>query len=129
MTTALDTRFRALADRMINAYGASAVLVRRVDTFSEVTNMPTPGTPANYSIKISPPVSPGIKEVDGERVLQSDWFFTTPAANSSGTDIAGLPPNTDTDTITFGSESYRIVAFSPVYSGDLIAAYRIQMRR
>jgi hypothetical protein len=136
MTTAFDTRFRALANRLItDVFGTDATLSRESETFDEVTNLPTDGSPTTYPLAISPPTFADIQEIadiqerDGERVLATDMFCLTPAANAGGTNIAGLPLNVDKDTLTFDGVVYKVVGFNPVYSGDLVAMYKIHMRK
>lgn len=129
MTTAFDTRFRSLARRMVDQFGTSATLSRANETMDEVTNMPTVGAPTTYALDISPPTFADIQDIDGVRVLSTDMFTITPAASIGGTNIAGLPPNLDKDTLTFDGAVYKIVGFNPVYSGDLIAAYKIHLRK
>lgn len=127
--TAYDTRLRSLANRMILRFGTSATLIRANETFDDVTNKMVAGSPTNYPLTISPPTFAEIQEVDGERVLATDMFCFTPAANAGGTNIAGLPPNTDKDTLLFMSETYRLVGFNPIYSGDAVAAYELHLRK
>lgn len=128
MTTAYDTKFRSLSARLVDKFGVNVTLTRASETFSEITNKPTVGTPISYTIKVSPPVAAGYSEIDGARVLATDLFCTAAATNTGGSPVNGLPPNVDKDTLTYAGVVYKIVGCQPVYSGDLPAAYRLQLR-
>jgi hypothetical protein len=63
-----------------------------------------------------------------EDVLKTDWLCSTPALNQDKTSVTWGPPNIEKDTLIFGGIEYRIVGWQPVYSGDQLAMYKLQLR-
>ena len=121
----LDTLFRDLAVDLTSKFGPTATLIRDASSVDNVANERTTISQSNLSVRCSIPVSPKENEVDDEQILGTDLFLLIPARDLSTFD----PPDQDKDTVSLGGNVYKVVSVVPLYSGDLIAAYRLQLRR
>lgn len=117
----LDALFPGLAARLIDRFGAVASLetVTKVD---DLVSGNVTETAVTAKIKITPPEPFTIGLIDGTLVEAGD--MTTLVA---GQDMA-TAPTANRDRLVFAADTWQIVAVDPIYSGDLVAAYRLQLR-
>lgn len=121
MTGALDTRARSLALSAISRFGRAATWTVVTNSFDPSTRRSSP-TETSHAVTISPPSPFAIELVDGVTIQASDVAVMIAASGLAFTPAIG-------DRVTTGSVSYRVVAVSPVASGELIAAYEVQCRK
>lgn len=118
----LDALFPGLAARMIDQFGATASL----ETVSKTDDLATGKVSECVTvaaIKITPPEPFTIGLIDGTLVEAGDM---TTLAVAQGLSAA---PAANRDRLVFASETWRIVAVDPIYSGDTATAYRLHLRR
>lgn len=122
--TKLDTRFRALATRLINKYGKSITLTSiTTGSYNPATGSVINTTSAasvkaiveDYSYRDS-----GTGFADG-LVKIGDKKFTVAAIDLSSSPKPG-------DTITLGSATYSVIRVIETWSGEQIASYELQGR-
>lgn len=121
----LDGPFRSLAKTLIGTLGASATLTRTTpgeyDPISGLSGMPRT---TNYSVKISPPERYSRQDVaTGQGAIQQDDFRVLVAASA-----LSIEPSAQTDTLRVAGTVFKVIALAPVYSGDQVAAYEMQVR-
>lgn len=123
----LDDRLRPLVRDLFEAMGKSATL-RREDqgTFDPGTGTYTGGGTTDHDVTVSPPEGFRQENIDGTLVQASDLQTSIPAK--------GLPiaPTTGTesltDTLLVDGTEYQIVRVTPVYSGEQLAMFTLQVR-
>ena len=122
--TALDTRFRSLATKLINKYGKSITLTSvTTGTYNPATGSVTNTTSSatvkaiveDYSYQDS-----GSGFTEG-LIKVGDKKFTVAAIDLSSAPKPG-------DTITLGSSAYSVIRVIETWSGEQIASYEIQGR-
>lgn len=122
--TALDTRFRSLATKLINKYGKSITLTSvTTGTYNPATGSVTNTTSSatvkaiveDYSYQDS-----GSGFTEG-LIKVGDKKFTVAAIDLSSAPKPG-------DTITLGSSTYSVIRVIETWSGEQIASYEIQGR-
>ena len=119
--TTLDQRFPGRAQRLIAKYGKQVVFTKTTPgTFDPVSGTTTGATSTDTTIKVAPPSSFDIKEVNGTSIQTGDVKVSV-AALDYVPDIS--------QTVTFDSNTYNIISVSPVYSGDAVAKYDCQLRK
>lgn len=95
-----------------------------VASYNAETDSETAGTPTSDSIFISPPDKYSKKDIDGINVLIDDMKITTSNAKAPANGYSK-----ETDKITIGSQVFRIITVTPIYSGDEVCAYELQLRK
>ncbi len=120
-----DIKFRALAKRLIGDNGKLVQFNNNVATYDPETDLTTFGADDFKSVKISPPARYTEDQITGEIVQQGDL-----RALVARTDLedAGFEIAKQMDVV-IDSETWKIESFSPIYSGELIAAYVLQLRK
>lgn len=120
--TALDKKFVPLALRLINSRGAEAVFHETSgDTFDPGTNERIVGTTVSYTRKVVPPFPFREQLVDGDNIRRSDAQTYVAASGLQFTLSTRL-------TMTIGGKTWKIEKIEPIYSGELVALYRIHLR-
>jgi hypothetical protein len=117
----LDSTFRPLANSLISQFGATATLRRVARVYDEDTRRTT-DTNTDSTIKISPPTVNNGRQAG---TLITEANFTCLAAATSLLDIDADP---EKDKIVFKGTTYDLVRSDRVYSGELVAAYRLYLR-
>lgn len=121
MPGALDQQMRALAVDLINEYGKTIKLTREITTFDPSTGQ-TVTTETDYSVVSTPPADFSRSRVDGTLIQQGDMYIEIAAQG-----LAIAPE--DTDKVTIDGQVWSIVGISPVYSGELVTMYGLQLRK
>ena len=123
MATALDTKLRAVALRLIDDYGQDAIfVVPTTSTYDPDTGATTETGPTEYTEKISPPRGYKANMIDGNVVQRGDTV--SGIAFRYGIEETGLEVR-----LTDAEEVWRIVGVQEIFSGEQIAVYVLQMRR
>lgn len=133
----LDGPFRSLANTLLSVMGAAATLERTTPgTFDPLQNEDILPTEATESVKISPPERFKIESLNrlpigGEfastlrgQVQQGDFWCLLAA---SATTI-GVVEN-QTYRLQVAGDWFKVISYEPIYSGDLVAAYFLHLRR
>ena len=76
----------------------------------------------DYTPRASPRFGYKDREIDGTTILRGDTYILVPALN------IGVAPDPQTDVVIINNTQYKIVFNKIVYSGDLAALYRLQLR-
>ena len=118
----LDALFPGLAARLIDRFGATASL-ETVSKSDDLATGKVNETATAASVKITPPEPFTVGLIDGTLVEAGD-MTTLVAAEGLNT-----APHTNRDRLVFSGETWQIVGVEPIYSGDVAAAYRLQLRR
>ena len=117
----LDATLRPTAQSLISRFGKSVVFTKPGEaTFDPVTGKTTPGTPTDTTVKVTPPASFKVSEVDGTMIQRSDLSIACAALD--------YVPDIN-QSVTFDSVKYNIINVSPVYSGEKVAYYQCQVRK
>lgn len=123
--TELDIELGQAALDIIEEFGKEVVFTEppKPGDFDPGTGKGTPSTPAqDFTRKISPPDKFSSKFVDDDLVEAGDMMAVV--ANQ------GLPFKPEPGwSIAFDDFDWKIVDLRPLYSGELIAAYEMQLRK
>lgn len=118
----LDTVFPGLAARLIDQFGATASLEMVSKTDDLVTGKVTESISAK-NVRITPPEPFSVGLIDGTLVEAGDMSTLVAAEGLAASPVANR------DRLVFADEAWQIVSIDPIYSGELAAAYRLQLRR
>lgn len=119
---ALDGLFRDLAVNLLRDFGAAGTLQRVTRVFT-VASGTTVETVTPYAVLLAPPTPVAQRLVDGTTVLASD-FMTTIAAKG-----IVFTPEAGNVRLVFAGTTWQVVQVHALYSGDLVAAYEMVVRR
>lgn len=120
MTTAFDTRFRALARKLIDGtFGTSATLRTFAESYDVATGKNT-RTATDRAVTISPPAPVAESRISG--VVEAGDAECYVAALS-----LSVRPSTE-DVLESDAREWQVVQVNPVVSGDEKAAYRLVIR-
>lgn len=117
----LDAPLRSVASTLVGQFGRAFTLRRTATTHDPDTNSVTE-THTNYTVT-------GIQEDynaverDGQVVRFGDYRVLLAAQDLS------ITPTPATDELRDGSTALTIVSVERIYSGEQVAAYRLQVRR
>lgn len=117
----LDALFPGLAARLIDRFGATAML-EIVTKSDDLASGKVTESVVSADLKITPPEPFTIGLIDGTLVEVGDMTTLVAAQDLTATPVANR------DRLVFAGESWQIVAIGPVYSGDKATAYRLQLR-
>lgn len=121
MTGALDARMRSLAERLVDKFGKPVTLRRTSSTYNPVTGT-TSETTANHAVNAVVELYED-RLIDGSLVQVGDMRVTVPAASLS------VEPSTTTDTLILDGDTWQLVRVLPVWSGEQVATYQLQVRK
>ncbi len=121
MTTPLDTKLIPAVQDLLKKYGKSVTFT----TFSSKTYNPATGSVSTSSSQVShritPPVRFDTSLIDNTTIEYEDLqTYSDPI--STITFEVGLG-------VTIDSRKYQVVSVSPIYSGDDICLYELQLRK
>jgi len=125
MTTELDADLVPEVATLINdELGTDAVF--KVLTAGGVYQLPgsniSAPTYSDVTVKITPPSPFGAFLIDGDIIQSGDMKTLIAAQGITFTPVVE-------QRVVFASQSWRIVSVGPIYSGDLVCAYGLQLRR
>ena len=118
----LDATFRDLAKNLIADKGKVVTVVRETRTFVPATGKNTTVV-TNYSAKISPPAPFNQNRINDTTIIQGDMSCLLAAKGFA------ITPTARTDKMLFDGTTWQIVAVNPIYSGEQVAAWELQLRQ
>lgn len=121
MPTTLDIRMIPRVLAIIAKYGKSATFSASTGTYNPASGN-VANTATTYSKKIIPPYAYENKYVDGDIIKQGDMRSGVAASGLEFTPTPGM-------SVEIDSATWKIIAVSPVYTGELIAMYELQLRK
>lgn len=120
----LGPRMEALASRLVEKFGADAIISRSTGgTYNPVTFVTTGATVTSDTTK-AVVEEYRAHEVDGETIRYGDKKILIPLS-----DLTNLSAPVPNDTISILGATYRIINVEGVSSGDAIVAYSVQARK
>lgn len=128
----LDNILRPVAASLITAFGATLTYIRTSETFDAETGKSTV-TETSLSVVGTPPVPLSKRLASGEsfRAVLGEVFDVVEAGDLITTIKAlglGFEPVIG-DLIIFNGVRWQIVRIDPLYSGELPAAFTLQIRQ
>lgn len=130
MPTAFDTKFRALAKKLVAKFGVTTGIYTKIThgTMNDDTNKVEGGSTNAQSIAMSPPVRYDQADIDGSNIRYED--FKVYIAATDFEDAFGAAATVDTeDILEINGITLRIIEPDPIYSGEQVAVYKIQVRK
>ncbi len=124
----LDDVFRDLSSDLIGTLGTTAVTFTRVTRIHDPRTDRESPTTTTGTFKISPPERFNTGRVDGSTILATDLMSLVSAKDLDDDGFDMTPADDATITVEFGGVTYAVVGVGSVYSGDLVAAYELQLR-
>lgn len=122
MTTALDTEIALAVAEVLAEVGVTmTVRTRANEVINTQESTVTDDTPDEHTITTSPIIDYDDKFVDNEIILAGDSYII----------IGGSPPF-DPETLSeviFQSVTWTIMRIKKHYSGDLVGAYELHLRK
>lgn len=129
MPTVFDTKFRALATKLVTKFGITNGTYTKIThgTMNDDTNKVEGGSVTANVIPMSPPIRYNQTDVDGTLIRSDDYLIYIPAPDFE--DAFGASAEIETvDFIEVDSRKLRIINTDPIYSGEQIAVYKLQVR-
>jgi hypothetical protein len=128
----LDTVFRPLAERLIEQFGMSMTYIQVAESFDATTGKVT-ATETQHSVVGTPPVPLSKRLASGEsyRAVLGEVFDTVEAGDLITTIKAqnlGFTPALG-DRLVYNDSTWQVVRVDPTYSGELPAAFTVQIRQ
>lgn len=121
-TTALDDRLVPRALDTIDRYGKKVVFtVIGTATYDPATGAVTESGKKTYTKKVSPPGAYLDRYVDGDLIRRGDLRCIIAASGLEFTPVNGLQ-------VDFDSKVFRVMSVKPIYSGEQVAVYELQLR-
>lgn len=120
--TVLDTTIAAKVVSVLAKYGKSIdFYVTTGATYSPATGSVTGGSTAVNTVKGAPPYPYARQFINGDTILEGDarTLIAKPSTWAPKPEMK----------VVFDSTTWRVVSVEPIYSGDAIAAYAVQMRQ
>ena len=123
MTTALDTKLATKALALINKIGTNMVFeVPTSSYYDPLQQKQVTQTPSNVTRKASPPLAYSSRLTQGRTVRRDDAQIFLAQSGLTFTPVEEMK-------VTHAGLTWHIVQADPLYSGDDIAAWDIQLRR
>lgn len=119
---ALDDVLRPVAKDLISEFGKDLTfIVKDTETYNPVTGVTTVGE-SSVVVKGSPPFPYERRYIDGDVVKEGDMETLIAAQDLTITPDEG-------QRVEFDGEKWHVVSIRRIYSGSLVAAFRLQLRR
>ena len=123
MTTILDKRLIPRVKVIVDKYGKTVTFrTYPAETYDAASGSTTEGVKTDYSRKVTPPQNYESKYIDGEIIQEGDCQIFVPTKDLGFTPAKGMK-------VIFDSEVWKIIGLKPIYTGDDIALYELQLRR
>ena len=123
MTTPLDIRLIPKVLAIVSRLGKSITFETiSGGTYDPLTRVYTGGSMTPIVKKVSPPYKFEDAVVNGDSIQAEDLQTDLPASGLSFTPKVGW-------TVLIDSVRYRILSVSPVYTGEAVALYHMQLRK
>lgn len=91
-------------------------------TYNPATGEVTGETNTDYAVKCSPPDQYEARFVNNDTIKVGDVRTFLPSQNLSFTPVRGMK-------VVFDSLSWKVLELRPIYSGDSIVVYELQLRQ
>ena len=117
----LDT-LRQTAKDLVTRFGKNATLRRYTSTYDVATGRNV-NTSADTAVIITPPEPVNDRWINNGTAKFGDAMCSLAAQGLS------IRPDPTRDKVVFDGEEWTVIAASPVYSGELIALYNLQLRK
>lgn len=124
MTGALD-RLRGTAKRLTDKFGKSVTIVRETSTFNTSTGEETTTT-TETTTNATPPADYTTARIQDTLIQQGDTVIQVPA---KGLDLGDPAEPQQSDLVKIDDATWNIVQIGKVYSGELVAAFVLHLRR
>lgn len=127
--TELDDIIPAKVVSIINKYGLTAAWITQTKTYDPTTDQTTIGTPSETSVKVTPPAGcvidyvPTPNQSAGGGAIKGVGLRVLTTPSHLGT----VKPRIYDDHVRIGAVTYQVVRVDPIYSGELIAAYKVYL--
>jgi len=129
MVTAFDTVFRDVAKNLISLFGVTSTAGEYTSiAFSAIdvdTSAPTGNVSTTLPLNMSPPLKFAIGDVDGTTITTKDMQIII-AGPDWDAQFSVQP--TVNDILKVNGLAFRVINPNPIYSGNLVAAYKMQVR-
>ena len=120
--TSLDTKLIPKTLEIINKFGKTVTFKeRQISSYSANDGQAIETGVILHSSKVSPPEKFQKRFVDGDIVKESDLAVILPASGLT------WMPKRDLE-VEFDNEVWKIMSVEPIFSGEQIVAYTIQLR-
>lgn len=128
MPTKFDPIFRKLAKDMVALFGVTNGMYNQISPgkMNDDTNTVQIGQ-NSQKMQMSPPLRYARENVDGTKIRSDDSRIYIAAPDFEDV-FSDEVPKTD-DTICVNEILFKVIKPHPIYSGDQVAAYRLQCRR
>lgn len=121
--TELDTDLLEAVEDIIDELGKTVSFwVYGSASYDVATGKQTTGDATEYEKKVIPPYEMELRYVDGDVVKIGDVMTGVPAKDIEFTPEKGM-------SVTIGSDIWVITRVSPIYSGEMICLYLMQLRK
>lgn len=121
--TVLDDKFVPKALAMVAEFGKTVTFtVKSLTPYNPLTGGVGEGIPITHSVKVSPPDQYDKRLVDGDIVKQADLKVLLPPTTL-------FTPAVDSTFVDIDGSEFRVIGVKPVYSGELIAIFELQLRQ
>ncbi len=122
--TKLDKKLLPAVEKVIDKLGKNLLYRTYPNAESDnVSGEVIPGVPVDHYIKSLPPSEVNVKLADGDVIKVGDMVTGFAARN------AVFVPEPDITVVIVDNVQWTIVKVSPVYSGERVCMYSIQLRR
>jgi hypothetical protein len=119
----LDDRLVPKVLEIVQKYGKIVgFVVPTSQTYDPATGTNTVTTPVTYNKKVTPPQNYSSRLIDGQNILAGDCQIFLPASGLTFAPVAGMK-------VTIASQTWAIVNAGPIYTGESIALYELQLRK
>jgi hypothetical protein len=128
VTTALDLKLVPKAQALLTKFGLSVTYNKATaGTYNPALGSVSGGTSAAHTVKISPPepIRDDLLGLHGNDTYKSG-DLTTYLADE---DLSFEPAAGGNDTIVIAGVTYNVIGVHAYYSGDLIAIWRLNLRK
>lgn len=123
MTTSLDDKLVPKALTLVNKFGKDVVfVVLETEEYDPETGKVTEGGETSETQKVSPPAKYDRRYINDDTIQEGDTIIGLPAKNLTFTPKNGM-------VVKFDDTTWRIVSMNPLYTGELIALYELQLRQ
>ncbi len=120
-----DIKFRELARSQINDKGKLVQFNNKTSSYDPETDLTTFGPDDFKSLKIAPPARYTEEQITGEIIQQGDLRTSVAKIDVENANFVIRKQM----EITIDGDIWFIESFSPIYSGELIAMYILQLRK
>jgi len=130
MANLMDNIFpgeNGIANKLINLFGDSAIVNTSTLSYNAEDGTSDPKL-TQYEIISTPPLSYTVKDYDNSNILRGDLYCIINADTLHKTITTVSFQELKNGTILINDICYDIISITPIHSGKLIAAFKLQIR-